>query len=170
MFKVFGKKVLISLSVIFLLVSGVIVVNGSNASAITFGTWGVDSACGGQCDGWYTNHFAARFHGTDGPSGHYTINKFEGTNTGKENQFGDDWTIMLLRAYSMGDQVYSDTSKAQSKTQAVNSTFWHTYANKSVRLAKGNNRVDFHFVYALKLPSGKLKETWYPIRRASNIN
>jgi len=138
-----------------------------NGSAITFGTFGVNTGCGGSCDGYYANHFSARYNANDGPSGHYTTTNFQAT-LNASNQFGDRWTILRLDVYSMGDRIYQNTSKSADHRIEANSTYWQTiYA--STRIAKGNNRVDFNLMYILKNSSGATKEIWYPIRRSQNV-
>ncbi|WP_010676356.1 hypothetical protein [Bacillus timonensis] len=136
------------------------------ASAATFGTAGVDTGCGGKCHGYYANHFTARFNATSG-AGYYTTSNFQAT-LNASNQMQDQWTIVRLVVYSSGSLAYSTTSTSTNYRTEGNSTYWQNI-NASVKLTKGDNRVDFNFAYILRDPSGTIKERWFPIRRSQNI-
>lgn len=138
------------------------------SNGATFGTVGVNTGCSYPCDGYYANHFNAQII-AENASGinYYQTSQFRATMT-RGNQNGDQWTIVALVVYSEGSHLFTDTSKANTYSTAANSSYWMPI-NKSVLLAKGNNRTDFQMKYSLKNTSGVIKEVWYPIRRASNI-
>jgi len=139
-------------------------------NAIIFDTVGVNTGCSYPCGGYYANHFKARlyaFHITGLPS-YYETSLYQGTLT-HSNQMGDQWAIIRLQVHSDGYLIKDDTSKANSLRTEGNSDYYQTIYSTE-RLLKGNNRVQFSFVYKLRDQSGQIKEIWYPIRRANNIS
>lgn len=130
---------------------------------------GVDTNCGGECNGYYANHFLARFYANDVPglSNYYETVVFQDTLT-EANQHGDEWTVIELGVYSGGFQIYSDTSKANDYRTEAYSSYWQNFHFIEL-IEKGNNKIEFNFIYRLKYPSGRPAETWFPIRRASVI-
>lgn len=134
-------------------------------NAATYGTIGVDTGCGGNCSGWYANHFNAQII-AEPVGGNLMTSSFKGTLT-SVNQFGDQWTIMRLVAWSNGSKVLDNTSKASDLRKEANSSYWQNISS-TVPLVKGDNKVDFNFGYILKNKNGGIEERWYPIRRASN--
>ncbi|MGG0718125.1 hypothetical protein ABE096_11125 [Robertmurraya massiliosenegalensis] len=159
--KINFRKLLLG-SLIFILVCP------SQIFGATFGTVGINTGCSYPCDGYYANHFNAQIIATS-VSGinYYRTSQFRATMT-QANQNGDRWTILSLMVYSEGGRLFTDTSKASTYSTASYSSYWMPI-NRSVLLAKGNNRTEFQMKYSLKNTSGTIVETWYPIRRSSNI-
>lgn len=135
-------------------------------NAATYGTVGVDSGCGGDCHGYYTGHFNSQIIATN-TGGNLHVTAFRTTLT-SGNQFGDVWAMIRVVAHSGGTKVIDDYSKGSDLRREANSSYWQTI-NTSTFLLSGNNKIEFNIAYILKNPDGTIAESWYPIRRASNI-
>lgn len=140
---------------------------GSTGNAATYGTVGVGYGCGGDCDGYYTTHFNAQVIADRINGGNLATSSFRGTMTEK-NEYRDEWALMTLSVYSGGSLIISDSSKAGDLRREPYSTYWQTIYH-STPLIAGNNRIDFSFGYKLYDRWGVNRGTYYPIRRASNI-
>ena len=141
----------------------------SQASAAIINTQPVNANCGGKCDGYYTNHFAANFQVTSVSGANYFVaNRFRLTMT-SGNQFGDTWGLMTLNVNSLGSRVASDISQANNIRTNANSSYWVTL-NRNINIAKGNNRVEFRIAYILRNKNGSVAERWYPVRATNNVS
>ena len=157
-------KYLILVPLTFLMLSSL----GSTSNAATYGTVSVGYGCGGSCNGYYSEtHFNAQVIADRINGGNLATSSFRGTLTAA-NQYRDEWTIMTLSVYSGGSLIISDSSKASDLRREAHSSYWQTIY-RSAPLIAGSNRIDFNFGYKLYNQWGINEETYYPVRRASNI-